>query len=221
MTIVFSGLFLTVVITVAGLVGMVADASADRMRAQIAADAGALAAAAEVGPFGDGKPNYQAARYTRANGARLVRCWCVPGVPAVQVRVAVGDIVADARAEFDAAAITQQPTGSISGLHPRMARAVRALIEAADGRVTVTSGHRSIADQAALWSDALARYGTAEKADNWVAPPGSSMHERGLAVDLGGDLGAAVRLIQRLRLPLVRPLSHEPWHFELARVPRG
>ncbi|MEA2485709.1 MAG: D-alanyl-D-alanine carboxypeptidase, partial [Actinomycetota bacterium] len=54
-----------------------------------------------------------------------------------------------------------------------------------------------------------------EAADDWVAPPGGSMHERGLAVDLGGDLQLAVRIVAQLHLPLWRPLMNEPWHFEL------
>ncbi len=70
-------------------------------------------------------------------------------------------------------------------------------------------------EQAMLWADALRRYGTAEVADDWVAPPGHSMHERGLAVDLAGDMSLAVRLIDELGLPLWRPMQHEPWHFEL------
>jgi hypothetical protein len=41
------------------------------------------------------------------------------------------------------------------------------------------------------------------------------MHERGLAVDLGGDLALAADLIDELALPLWRPLANEPWHFEL------
>jgi hypothetical protein len=36
-----------------------------------------------------------------------------------------------------------------------------------------------------------------------------------MAVDLGGDLSLAVRLITRMHLPLWRPLPNEPWHFEL------
>ena len=41
------------------------------------------------------------------------------------------------------------------------------------------------------------------------------MHERGLAVDLAGDLDLAIEIIGRLDLPLHRPLPNEPWHFEL------
>jgi LAS superfamily LD-carboxypeptidase LdcB len=62
----------------------------------------------------------------------------------------------------------------------------------------------------------VARYGDPEVADDWVARPGTSAHERGLAVDLGGDIALAVRLVERLDLPLSRPMAHEPWHFELS-----
>ena len=66
-----------------------------------------------------------------------------------------------------------------------------------------------------MWADALRRYGSREAADDWVAPPGHSMHEKGLAIDLGGDLNLAARLVDELDLPLHRPLPHEPGHFEL------
>ena len=101
------------------------------------------------------------------------------------------------------------------GLHPTLAASVQRLIAASNGRIWIVSGFRSYAHQYQLWVNALRKYGNAEAADNWVAPPGSSMHERGLAVDLGGDLDLAVRLIRELRLPLWRPMSWEPWHFEL------
>jgi D-alanyl-D-alanine carboxypeptidase len=87
--------------------------------------------------------------------------------------------------------------------------------EASGGRVQVTSGYRPPQRQTELWDAALVRYGHPEIADDWVARPNSSMHTRGLAVDLGGDIDLAVRIIDELDLPLYRPLPHEPWHFEL------
>jgi LAS superfamily LD-carboxypeptidase LdcB len=101
------------------------------------------------------------------------------------------------------------------GLDPRLKAAVGRLVTAARGRVRVVSGYRSRRDQTALWQQALARYGSVDKADDWVAEPGHSMHERGLAIDLGGDLGLAARLVETMHLPLWRPLANEPWHFEL------
>jgi len=82
--------------------------------------------------------------------------------------------------------------------------------------VSLVSGFRSSADQALLWETALDRYGDPEVADDWVARPGTSMHERGLAVDLSGDLDRAASLVRELGLPLIRPLANEPWHFQLS-----
>jgi hypothetical protein len=190
----------------------------ERGRAQTAADAAALAAAAESGPYGHGDPEGQARRFAEANGARLMRCLCEAGASAMQVKVAVGRAAAEARAVLDPTFLRPvSAAGAVDAgsLDPRLAAAVRRLIAASGDRVRLVSGYRSVAEQTLLWERALKRYGNAQAADNWVAPPGDSMHERGLAVDLGGDLTLAVQLIARYRLPLWRPLSNEPWHFEL------
>lgn len=187
-----------------------------RGRVQAAADAAALAAVAEAGPYGHGRPERQAEMYARLNGATLTECRCAPGASAVQVAVEIDDAVARARAVLDPEAIAPALLGGAGGqLHPQLSDAVAALLDTSEGRISVGSGARSSAEQARLWRDALAKYGSAEAADNWVAPPGHSMHERGLAVDLGGDIALALELIDRLRLPLWRPMEHEPWHFEL------
>lgn len=143
------------------------------------------------------------ARAIRAKvpGARLR--WLLPKTETIAVQQAV---------TTTAGAVS---TSSVGGLHPTLAQAVGALINASGGKVWLVSGFRSTAHQYELWVQALQKYGSPEKADNWVAPPGSSFHERGWAVDLGGDLDLAVRLIQEMQLPLWRPMSWEPWHFEL------
>ena len=185
-------------------------------RAQTAADAAALAAVAESGPYGSGAPERVAEAYARMNGATIVECRCAPGATAVQVAVEVDGALARARAVIDPEAFAPLVLGSGTGrLHPRLKAAVAQLVAASGGRISVTSGARSTAEQARLWQEALAKYGSPEAADDWVAPPGQSMHERGLAVDLGGDLALAVELVERLDLPLWRPMDHEPWHFEL------
>lgn len=188
----------------------------DRARAQTAADAAALAAIAESGFYGSGAPEPAARRYAHMNGARLSECLCRPGATSVQVEVEIGDVRAEARAAVDPQrfAPAQQAT-ALAGLDPRLAVAVDALLDATGGRVHLVSGYRSPQQQAMLWNRALARYGSSEAADDWVAPPGRSMHEAGLAVDLGGDLDLAAAQVEALRLPLYRPLAHEPWHFEL------
>jgi hypothetical protein len=187
-----------------------------RTRAQVAADSAALAAVAESGPYGRALPEEVARLYAGRNGAQLLECNCAPGANVMQVRVAIATMRAEARAVIDPQEIVPSSVAfDARGLNPRLARAVESLIESSGGRVYVRSGYRSPRRQADLWSAALNRYGDPEVADNWVAPPGRSMHTRGLAVDIGGDVELAVRLIEELDLPLYRPLAHEPWHFEL------
>lgn len=88
---------------------------------------------------------------------------------------------------------------------------LNALVAASDGAVWIESGDRDTETQTRLWNEAVAKYGP-EEARNWVAPPGHSNHEKGVAVDLGGDLELAARLAPQFGL--YRPMSWEPWHFE-------
>lgn len=219
MTLIAGALATSLALLLATFGAEIARTSGDRAHAQLAADAAALAAVAESAPYGDGKPEEQAARVARANGARLLECLCPTGGTAAQVRVAVGDIVADARATIDPTAFFPLTATTRSGLHPVLDRAVQRLLQLSEGRVTLVGGWRSTGLQQELWADALRRYGNEELADDWVARPGSSLHERGLAVDLGGDVELAAQLVESLGLPLVRPLPHEPWHFELTSSP--
>jgi LAS superfamily LD-carboxypeptidase LdcB len=134
----------------------------------------------------------------------------------MQVKVSVADVSAQARAVLDPSLLRPSVVAwDRSGLQPALAAAVNSLVIAGHGAIRVVSGYRSRAAQAALWGKALQRYGNAKTADDWVAPPGRSMHERGLAVDLGGDLELAAHLIQQQHLPMYQPLRNEPWHFEL------
>jgi hypothetical protein len=192
------------------------DAATNATRAQTAADAAALAAVAESTVFGDGDPARAAARMAELNGADLVSCLCEAGATAAQIEVEVEGVQRAARAVFDSDALA--PAGpTLSGqLHPSLRAAVDRLIRASGGAIRIVSGYRSHAEQARLWAEAVDRYGDPEIADDWVARPGTSAHERGLAVDLGGDIELAVRLVHTLGLPLLRPLQHEPWHFELS-----
>lgn len=194
----------------------VGSAASVRAQAQAAADAAALAAVAQSSPSGGGSPVEAATDYAERNGARLVKCYCDEGATAMQVVVSVDDVVAEARAVMDPALLAPAIGGTTNGLHRDLADAVERLTTASVGRIWVVSGFRSPERQAQLWADALREHGSPEAADDWVARPGSSMHEKGLAVDLGGDLAEAVRLIDELDLPLHRPLAHEPWHFELS-----
>lgn len=216
MTVLVGCLSLLLAVLMAVVTVDAADVAGARARAQLAADAAALAAVAESAPYGGGDPEFAARDLARMNGARLISCICPRGETTAQVRVQIGDVTASSRAVFDPALL--RPADShftAGGLHPLLEASIARLIEASGGRVWVNSGYRSIEEQQILWTDALRRYGSAEAADDWVAPPGHSMHEKGVAVDLGGDVELAARLVDSFDLPLHRPLSWEPWHFEL------
>lgn len=95
-----------------------------------------------------------------------------------------------------------------------LSSSVQKLIAASGGKVKIVSGKRSTQRQAQLYAAALKKYGSPAAARKWVAPPGRSKHEHGLAFDLGGDIALAARLAPQFGLH--RPMKHEPWHFELA-----
>jgi len=125
-------------------------------------------------------------------------------------------------------------------LHKLAGQAWQALVQAAraDGirfpLLLPTSGYRSFQYQEKLWKQALAKYKTPEETRKWVAPPGSSAHQSGRAIDfyLGGKNSsanvAALRKLPAYRWLLVNairfgfyPYSREPWHWEYNPLSSG
>lgn len=88
----------------------------------------------------------------------------------------------------------------------------------------VGSGYRSYEKQKRLWEQALKKYGSPEKARKWVAPPGGSFHNKGLAVDLNANgqfLGKDANNkatewahANAKKYGLHFRMGHEPWHIE-------
>lgn len=103
----------------------------------------------------------------------------------------------------------------LSTVNPALAQIVRQMdtqVRAQGGRLSVISGRRSYAQQAALYANRASN-------SNPVAAPGTSLHEKGLAVDLSwsgvtqsyvGQLGESYGLRWGGRFS--RP---DPGHFEL------
>lgn len=105
---------------------------------------------------------------------------------------------------------------SPGGFDPNFNNSLQRLLKDFGGKVTVKSGYRSPERQAQLWQQALKKYGSAAVARKWVAPPGKSNHNRGLAADLGfadKNTIAAVHAAAS-KYGLVFPLSNENWHIE-------
>lgn len=118
-------------------------------------------------------------------------------------------------------------------LHRSTAEALNALqcAAAADGikapLLQPTSGFRDPNHQARLWAIALQKYKTPQEARKWVAPPGSSAHQSGRAIDffLGGknssgnvanlrQLRAYHWMVKHARRFGFYPYEAEPWHWE-------
>jgi len=122
---------------------------------------------------------------------------------------------------------------AISGLDPRFASAVWDMLQAAnaDGvNLQITSAYRSPEVQAQLYENALAKYGDEATARKWVAPPGRSQHNRGMAVDFAGPGGllrdanspeAQWIAANADRFGLAVPMNWEPWQVEMAGARGG
>ncbi len=181
----------------------VAGALDDRARARTAADAAALAGAAD----GD-----RAARQmAEANGGDLVEIRRTGDEVVVQVRVGEVEAYARARATRRPAPLgAAGPGGGAGGHRAGLAPAMLAALARADGLlgrpVTVASGLRTHAQQEALWE---------RRATNPypVARPGSSDHERGLAIDVPrGEVDDVLSVASAAGLCQPLPAS-DPIHF--------
>ena len=131
-------------------------------------------------------------------------------------------------------------------LERQAARLLAACIQAAGGarEIVPVSGWRSQAEQQAIWEDTLQRRGEAFTRQ-YVAVPGCSEHQTGLAIDLGEnrpeidfirpafpDTGVCGAFRRRaadygfvLRYPAgkeaVTGIGHEPWHFRYVGWPHS
>lgn len=131
-------------------------------------------------------------------------------------------------------------------LERRVAGLLGACIQAVNGQgqIVPVSGWRSQAEQQSIWDDCLIKSGEAFTR-KYVALPGCSEHQTGLAIDLGlaadeidfirpdfpedGVCGAFRRRAADfgfvLRYPagkeVVTGIAHEPWHFRYVGVPHA
>jgi D-alanyl-D-alanine carboxypeptidase len=124
----------------------------------------------------------------------------------------------------DLAPVVPDGVGDMAGLTPAMRRAVTRAqaAAAADGvELRVTSGWRSRERQRQLYVEAIAKYGSPERARRWVLPPEESEHVAGRAVDVGPESGARWLEEHGVRFGLCRRYDNEPWHFERLAVARG
>ena len=106
----------------------------------------------------------------------------------------------------------------VAKLQPALLSALRRAATAAghDGvELFVDSGWRSAAYQEQLLCEAIAEYGSEEKAARWVATPKTSAHVSGGAVDIGPARATAWLSRHGATYGLCQIYRNEPWHYEL------
>lgn len=102
-----------------------------------------------------------------------------------------------------------------TGMDSEFARRLRQMITDSGGRISVNSGYRSVEEQQILWDNS-------DKSGTWVAAPGSSNHNWGVAADLGFSAdGEEWAHANAARYGLSFPMSYEPWHIEPTGVRDG
>jgi hypothetical protein len=145
-------------------------------------------------------------------------------------KAAPSDDSADAaRPSYKAFLETRTDKGkpAIEGMNDDFAGKVAQMFQSAPANIRdklgVFSGYRSPEHQAELYQAALRKYGSPAIARKWVAPPGHSMHNSGLAADLSYDgrslKDAPPEVVKWLHdnagaYGLKFPLANENWHIE-------
>jgi uncharacterized membrane protein YgcG len=106
---------------------------------------------------------------------------------------------------------------SIKGLNPAFAQCLAKFLKASPG-IRISSAYRSVGHQAQLFQGAIAKYGSAQAARKWVAPPGKSNHGRGIAVDLSYFKNCNSQCnwahANAANFGLTFPMSWEKWHIQ-------
>jgi D-alanyl-D-alanine carboxypeptidase len=118
----------------------------------------------------------------------------------------------------DGATVFDDAIPGVGNLDPDLLGALRqATTDAAsDGvEVLVDSGWRSPEYQSQLVREAVSEYGSEEEAARWVAPPETSAHVSGDAVDIGPVAATAWLSEHGAEYGLCQIYGNEPWHYEL------
>ncbi|MDX6260677.1 MAG: zinc D-Ala-D-Ala carboxypeptidase [Kribbellaceae bacterium] len=112
----------------------------------------------------------------------------------------------------------------VANLNPELLKAIQDAARAAEKagiKLHLTTGWRSKQYQEELLEKAIQRYGSREKASQYVASPEESHHVTGNAVDVGPTDADDWLNRKGARFGLCQTLANEIWHFELVTTPGG
>lgn len=105
-------------------------------------------------------------------------------------------------------------TGDVD-INSIFASRLAALAKSYNKKIHISSGYRSIEEQWVLWNKRIKEHPNESEKERrrWVAYPGSSMHQFGIAADVE-EFAKALTNEQLKPFGLIKPLSNEDWHIE-------
>jgi len=112
----------------------------------------------------------------------------------------------------------------VAKLNPQLLKAIQDASKAMaeDGiKMHLTTGWRSREYQEELLEKAIRKYGSREKASEYVSSPDESHHVTGNAIDVGPTDADDWLNRKGNRFGLCQTLANEIWHFELVTTPGG
>jgi D-alanyl-D-alanine carboxypeptidase len=115
----------------------------------------------------------------------------------------------------DGVTIFSSDVPAVTRLDPALLSALRRAATDAGIQFYVNSGWRSKGYQEQLLQEAIAKYGSKQKAAHWVAPADSSAHVSGDAVDLGHSDATSWLSQHGAAYGLCQIYGNESWHYEL------
>lgn len=156
------------------------------------------------------------AKQAAVGGGSAVAKIFAPGAVATPPTASVG-----AYSSLLSSISTTGRASTVAGLDPAFRDSLGRMVTDArakfgDNALALNSGFRSNEEQAVLWQQALTKYGSADAARKWVAPPGMSQHNRGTAADLAYASPAVKDWAHQNagNYGLRYRMQNEDWHIE-------
>jgi hypothetical protein len=142
----------------------------------------------------------------------------VAGIAGVNIRSSTNDTVFSSVYMLNSTPLPEEVKKWLSGdvdVNPTFAGMLVALAEKHGAAIYISSGYRSVEEQRVIWEERKREHPGEpdEVTRNWVALPGKSMHQSGMAADVSG-YAELLSNDELIKFGLWKPLINEPWHIE-------